>query len=128
MSAMRQELRAAGRLLAAAPAAMFVAILTAGFALASIAQHMGLYRMSSAASRRCAVVLACPRANAAKTAAARVHASSPVTVQSSPATAPQNGAGVPSEKQTAGKDGRRGFSVPLPDFSAPELSRFISPL
>ncbi len=128
MSAVAREVRAAGRRVAGAPAAMFVAVLTAGFALASTAQHLGLYRTTGAASRRCPVVLACPRASAAKSTATGGRASNPATAQTSPAAAPQNGAGVPSEKQTAGKTGGHVLSVPLPDFSAPELSRFISPL
>lgn len=128
MSAVAKEMRAAGRRIAGTPAAMFVAVLTAGFALTSTAQHMGLYRATSAASRRCPVVLACPRASAAKSTATGGRASSPATAQTSPAAAPQQEAGIPSEKQTAGKTGGRGLTVPLPDFSAPELSRFISPL
>jgi len=128
MNAVTQELSAAGRRLVAAPGAMFVAVLTAGFALASMAQHMGLYHASYAGSRRGAVVLACPRSSATKPPAAGGQAPSAATAQTSPATAPQYGVGVPSEKQSAGRSGGRGLSVPLPDFNAPELSRFISPL
>jgi len=133
MNAITQEFRTAGRRLAATPAAMFVAVLTAGFAIASTANHMGLY--NAGASRLSGVVLACPRTSAAKSAAA-AHK----TAQASPAAAPhaaagssasaavpQSGTNLPSEKQSAGKTGG-GLSVPLPDFNAPELSRFISPL
>jgi hypothetical protein len=126
MNAVRQEVRAAWGRLTAAPAAMFVAVLTTGFALASTAHHLGLYNAGAMASKRGKVVLACPRTNAAKSTAAVAHAAGPNAAQTSPASAPHPG--VPSEKHTAGKTGGSGLSVPLPDFNAPELSRFISPL
>ena len=135
MSAARQEVRAAWRRLTGTPGAMFLAVLTAGFALTSTAQHMGLYNAGSARVRQCKVVLACPRSNAAKSAAAGAHASGSPAGQTSPAVAPAAGApAVPqngtsaAEKHAGGKTGGSGFSVPLPDFNAPELSRFISPL
>jgi len=133
MNAVTQEFRAASRRLAATPTAMFVVVLTAGFAIASTANHMGLYR--AGAPRQSGVVLACPRTSAAKSAAAghQTAQASPTAAthaaagSSASAAVPQSGTNVPSEKQSAGKTGG-GFSVPLPDFNAPELSRFISPL
>ena len=136
MNAAKQELSGAGKRLAATPTAVFVAVLTAGFALASTAQHMGLYNAS--AFRRSNVVLACPRTSPAKSTSAGAHAAaqnSPAAAtqssSGSPATAadPQSGANLSPEKHATGKTGSRGgLSVPLPDFNAPELSRFISPL
>ena len=137
MNTMSQEFRAAGRHMAANPAAIFVAVLTAGFAMASAAQHLGLYNAAMTASRRSNVVLACPRTSSAKSAAghktaqkapatpARSTSESAESASSAPA-ATQNGASIPSVKPAAAKSG--GLSVPLPDFNAPELSRFISPL
>jgi hypothetical protein len=142
MSRVAQEVRAAGGRLAAAPTAVFVAVLTAGMALSSTARHLGVCPGNAVAARKGNVVLACPRASAARSAAARAHAPSSKTANTSPATAahvsagssvpgaaPQGGAGTPSEKNSAGKSGGGGvLTVPLPDFNAPELSRFISPL
>jgi len=130
MNALTHELGSAGRRLAATPAAMFVAVLTAGLALASGAQHWGLYNAGGVASRRSSVVLACPRTSAAKPASVGAHGSGSNAGQSSTAStaAAQSGASAPSEKRSAGKTGGSGLSVPLPDFNAPELSRFISPL
>jgi hypothetical protein len=140
MNAARQELRAAWGHLMATPAAMFLAILTAGFALASTARHMGLYSGASAGAGRSKVVLACPRTNAAKSAASHAASSaarhtssaaainSPAASANSTAPAPQGGTGAASDKQTSQKTGSSGLSLALPDFNAPKLSRFISPL
>lgn len=126
MNAVKQELRGAGTRLAAAPTAVFVAVLTAGFAVASTAQHMGLYNAS--AFRRSNVVLACPRTSPAKSTSAGAHAAAQKSTAAT-AAEPRSGANLTPEKQAAGKTGGRGgLSVPLPDFNAPELSRFISPL
>jgi hypothetical protein len=138
MNAITQEFRTAGRNLAATPAAVFLAVLTAGFALASTAHHMGLYCSRSFTSGQGRVVLACPRSSTAKSAATGAHGSAPRTVENFPAAAPNNSAGSATpvaavangspERRTAGKSGGRGISMPLPEFNAPELSRFISPL
>jgi hypothetical protein len=145
MSGAGQAFRGAGRRLVSTPAAMFVAVLTLGLGAVSTASHLGLYRAGSAASRRCTVVLACPRTNAARAAAGRVHTSPAKAAQTSPAaianssaespaagaasTGPEGpGQGALPEKNAGRKAGGGGLTVPLPDFSAPELSRFISPL
>jgi len=127
MNAVSQEMRAAGRNLAATPAAMFLAVLTVGFAIASAAQHMGLYSVRDAAARRSNVVLACPSTNAAKNAQAN-GAGHPSSAPAGSATLTAANADVPPVKPAAGKSGGSELSVPLPDFRAPELSRFISPL
>jgi hypothetical protein len=124
---------------------VFVAVLTAGLAVSSAAQHLGLYATNAVSARKCTVVLACPRTNAARSTAAGKRATSATKTNqtsraaaahspaASPATAPaagpQSGTSVPAEKSSSGKTGGSGvLTVPLPDFNAPELSRFISPL
>jgi len=144
MSPVTQELRRAGGRLAAAPTAVFVAVLTAGLAVSSTARHLGLCAADAFSARRTNVVLACPRTSAARSAAAGTHATGSKTAQTSraaaahspaaspapaPAAVPQSGTSVAAEKNTSGKTGGSGvLTVPLPDFNAPELSRFISPL
>jgi hypothetical protein len=145
MSGAGQAFRGAGQRLASTPAAVFLAVLTLGLGAASTARHLGLYRRSFAGARRCTVVLACPRTNAAHATAAGVHTSPAKAAQSSPAAAAKSyadspaaaaattgpegsGQGVSPEKNAGRKAGGGGLTVPLPDFSAPELSRFISPL
>jgi len=149
MNGAGQAIRGAGRRLGSTPAAVFVAVLTVGLGAASTARHLGLYGAGFAAARRCSVVLACPRTNAARAAVARAHASttspanaaqdSRAAVANSSADSPAAGAtsagtdgsvqNVQPEKSTVKKGGGGGgLTVPLLDFSAPELSRFISPL
>lgn len=138
MSRAAQELRGAGRRLAATPAAVFLAVLTMGLGVASTARHLGLYRAGSAAIRRCSVVLACPRTSASHAATAGGHATPAKSSQTPPAAAANSPVGSPDpaaattgdppEKNNGGKTGGGGLTVPLPDFNAPELSRFISPL
>jgi len=129
MNAVGEGARRAGRRLLSSPAAMFVAVLSVGLGGSSAAQHLGLYHAASASARRCTVVLACPRTNA--------HASNAKTAntpaESTTATAENSGSGTPGQaawmdKNSGKKPGDGGLTVPLPDFSAPELSRFISPL
>jgi hypothetical protein len=145
MNGMMKGVRVAGGRLAAAPTAVFVAVLTAGLGVSSTAHHLGLYSTNAVSARKCTVVLACPRTNAARSTAAGKRATSVTkTNQTSRTTAehssaassaaaaaagPQSGTNVSAEKNTSGKTGGSGvLSVPLPDFNAPELSRFISPL
>jgi len=127
----------------ASPGAVFVAVLTAGLATASLGHHTGLYRAKGTSGWRSNVVLACPRSGApAHSTAAEATASASTSRQQSSASALNSSADSPAadvanhdgspEKHPAGETGKsaRGssFSVPLPDFNAPELSRFISPL
>jgi hypothetical protein len=143
MKNVAQEFRNAGARLAATPAAMFLAVLTVAFGFASTARHMGLY--GAAAAPRSNVVLACPKTGAAHSnAAARSNSLAPKSAQSTAAAAPRSSGAsgastgsatpaaantsVPAEKNSAGRTGGGGLTVPLPDFNAPELSRFISPL
>jgi len=124
-----------GKGLLASPSAVFVAVLTAGFATASLAQHAGLYVPDT--QRQTSVVLACPRtkecpaksvAKAYTPAPHRKAAAATATAQSA-ATAPATTVAsneASAEKHASAKS--TGLSVPLPDFSTPELSRFISPL
>jgi hypothetical protein len=139
-----QGLEKAGRTLLASPTAVFVAVLSVGMATASFARHAGLYQPNGGVERQANVVLACPRtkpAHATKSdTKCPVSASQPQqkastagTSHSSGASATRTSAAAPatetasasSEKQTAGKTGG---GLSLPDFSTPELSRFISPL
>jgi len=134
-----QAVERAGRKLLATPSAVFLAVLTVGMAGASAARHAGLYQTDAVAARQANVVLACPRTCSAShpsAAAAKTKASS----QRKTTTADANPAAgapaailasdtVPAEKHGTAKTGSSsGLSLPLPDFSAPELSRFISPL
>ncbi len=144
MSRAAQEIRGGAGRLASSPAAMFLAVLTLGLGATSTARHLGLSRAGSAAGRRCTVVLACPRTNAARAAAARVHATPAKTGLTAPAGTANSSASSPSAaaansgpaspvqavtpERNAGKKTGGGLTVPLPDFNAPELSRFISPL
>jgi len=129
----------AGRKLLSSPSAVFLAVLTAGLATASFARHTGLYAPSNDASRA-NVVLACPRpkvvahptkagAQPSQPSHPKASAAAPQSPASAaaPAVASNN---VSPEKHATGKTGGSGGSVslPLPDFSTPELSRFISPL
>jgi hypothetical protein len=129
----------AGRKLLASPSAVFVAVLTAGFATASFAHHAGLYVPNSA---RQSVVLACPRTkepcpakaisktsaiSSQRKAAAAAPAPTPSSTPSQTVTATVAANEASTEKHASGKTGA-GVSLPLPDFSTPELSRFISPL
>jgi len=141
MIAAGRGVRGAWKRLIASPAAMFAAVLTVGLGTASMAQQLGLYHAKSAAARRCSVVLACPRTNAAHAANARANGG--ITAQNSAAYAAESPADSPAaansgsgaagqaawlDKNSGRKPGEGGLTVPLPDFSAPELSRFISPL
>ena len=144
MNRITKELHGAGGRLAAAPTAVFVAVLTAGLAVSSTARHLGLGAGDACPVRRSNVVLACPRTSAARSAATVTHASGKKTAQTiraaaaqspaqstapAPTAVPQSGTSVAAEKNTSGKSSGSGvLTVPLPDFSAPELSRFISPL
>ena len=134
-----RKIETAGRILLASPTAVFLAVLTAGFAAASAAQHAGLYRPPTGAAREANVVLACPRtkvanpskAEAAKCPSSQSKASKAPAAPAAPASATAASAPAPvaanaSPEKTASKNG--GLSLPLPDFSTPELSRFISPL
>ena len=136
-------LEKAGRRLLAAPTAVFVAVLTAGFAMASFARHQGLYLPNAGAAGQKNVVLACPRTktnahpttngNGAKVAAPAPRQKAAAAAPHSPAASPTatvESASVPPEKHQTGKTGSNAgsLSVPLPEFNAPELSRFISPL
>jgi len=130
----------AGRRLMSSPSAVFVAVLTAGLATGSFARHAGFYP-APASSREASVVLACPRTKA-PARSAKGDAKCPAASQkktSSAAPAGRASASAAAENQTqaantgapaatpAAKSGA-GLSVSLPDFSTPELSRFISPL
>jgi hypothetical protein len=140
MNPMVNGLERAGRRLLAAPTAVFVAVLTAGFAMASFARHQGFYLPNAGAGQK-NVVLACPRTktnahpttngSGVKSPAPRQKAvaAAPHSPAASPTATVEN-ASVPPEKHQTGKTGSSGgsLSVPLPEFNAPELSRFISPL
>ena len=143
MKPIEQELRKAGGRLLASPAAVFVAVLTAGMATASLGHHAGLYCAIGTAGRQSNVVLACPRNGApAHSTSARATPSASTSRQQSSASASNSSADSPAadvasadvstDKHPTGQTGKSasgsGFSVPLPDFNAPELSRFISPL
>jgi hypothetical protein len=144
MNPIQPGLRKAGERLLASPSAVFVAVLTAGLAIASLGHHTGLYRESAGSGQRSNVVLACPRTSspAHSKAAAGATSSASTSRQKTPATASNSravsptaavaNANVPAEKHQSGQTGKStsggGLSVPLPDFNAPELSRFISPL
>jgi len=132
----------AGGTLLASPAAVFVAVLTAGLATASLGHHAGMCATSPSMAWRSSVVLACPRTNSqahskaagASSAASisRQHISADARVVSadSPSASVAN-TEVPAEKHPAAQSTKTaggGLSVQLPDFTAPELSRFISPL
>ncbi|HKO04336.1 MAG TPA: hypothetical protein VJW51_06290 [Candidatus Acidoferrales bacterium] len=142
MSPIERELRKAGARLLASPGAVFVAVLTAGLATASLGHHTGLYGANAGSGRRSSVVLACPRTSApAHSRAAGASSSAATSRQSSSASALNSGADSPAasvanadvspEKHPTGQSGKSasgGLSLPMPDFNAPELSRFISPL
>jgi hypothetical protein len=142
MSPIEQGLRKAGGRLLASPSAVFVAVLTAGLATASLGHHTGLYRANAGSGPRSNVVLACPRSSApAHAKSAGAISSGSASRQKTPATASNSTAvsptaavantNVPAEKHQTGQTGKStsgGLSLPLPDFNAPELSRFISPL
>jgi len=138
-----QELRKAGGRLLASPGAVFVAVLTAGLAIGSLGHHTGLYRAKAAPGWRSNVVLACPRSGApAHSIAAEATSSASTSRHDNSANASNSSADSPAadaanadvspEKHPTGQTGKSAsgsnFSVPLPDFNAPELSRFISPL
>ncbi|HUJ39950.1 MAG TPA: hypothetical protein VLW54_05345 [Candidatus Acidoferrales bacterium] len=140
MNAVRERLRSAGRRLLGSPTAMFVAVLTVGLGATSTAEHLGLVCARGASARHANVVLACPRTGGAHNSPARANSgaktvkNSPATATESPAAAATNsGTGTAGqtawlEKDASKKPGDGGLTVPLPDFSAPQLSRFISPL
>jgi hypothetical protein len=143
MKPSEQALRKAGARLLASPGAVFLAVLTTGMAIASLGHHAGLYRASGSAARQSNVVLACPRSGAPahSTSAGTTSPASTSRQQSSASAANSSGdspaadvanSDVSTEKHPTGQNGKpasgSGFSVPLPDFNAPELSRFISPL
>jgi len=143
MNAIAHGLKKAGRQFLATPAAVFVAVLTAGMATASVARHAGLCLPHAGNTAQKNVVLACTRTktNAQRPTANGTKAPSPASRQKTAAAAPNSPANSPAttaentslspEKQQTGKTGSSSgtsFSVPLPDFNAPELSRFISPL
>jgi hypothetical protein len=139
MNAIANGFEKAGRRLAATPSAVFLAVLTAGLATASFARHAGLYQPNAGAGQK-NIVLACPRTrtnahpttNGAKGAAPtaarqKTAAAAPHSPTASPAATAES-TSVSAEKHQTGRTGSGGLSVPLPDFNAPELSRFISPL
>ncbi|HKM89450.1 MAG TPA: hypothetical protein VJX29_02460 [Candidatus Acidoferrales bacterium] len=143
MKPIEQGLRRAGGRLLASPGAVFVAVLTVGLAIGSLGHHTGLYRANAASGWRSNVVLACPRSGApAHSTAAEATSSASTSWQDRSASASNSSADSPAgdatnpdgspEKQPAGESGKSpsgsSFSMPLPDFNAPELSRFISPL
>ena len=142
MSPMERELRMTGAKLLASPGAVFLAVLTAGLATASLGHHTGMFRANAGAVRRSSVVLACPRSGAqAHSRAAGAGPSASASWQQNSASASNSAAesssagtanaGDSTEKRPGGQNGKSAsieFSVPLPDFSAPELSRFTSPL
>jgi hypothetical protein len=143
MKPIEQELRKAGGRLLASPAAVFVAVLTAGMATASLGHHAGVCCANGTPGQRSYVVLACPRSGppahsraglatpTASTSRQQSSASASNSYADSPAAEVES-ADVSPEKHPTGQTGKsasgNGFSVPLPDFNAPELSRFISPL
>jgi len=142
MNAMAAGLRKAALRLVAAPGAVFLAVLTAGLATTSTARHTGMHVTSSVLGTRPSVVLACPRGRAVGTA--RASSSASATAECRRSTAAVAAAHSPTasrpamvtsnespreEKRADGKIASgAGASIPLPDFSTPELSRFTSPL
>jgi len=141
MSGFAAGLRMAAVRLVAAPGAVFLAVLTAGLATSSTARHSGFFVASAGNRTQPRVVLACPRSRAAN--AERASASSttnPACRRSAAASAALSAADEPSSMETASagshaekhvdtkSGGGAGASIPLPDFNAPELSRFTSPL
>ena len=142
MNAMAAGLRKAALRLVAAPGAVFLAVLTAGLATSSTARHTGMRVTSSVLGTRPSVVLACPRSRAVGTA--RASSSTAATAECRRSTAAVAAAHSPTasspamvtsnespreEKRADGKIASgAGASIPLPDFSTPELSRFTSPL
>jgi len=143
MKPSEQRLRKAGGRLLASPAAVFVAVLTAGMATASLGHHAGLCCANETPGLRSNVVLACPRNGVpAHSPAAEANSSASTSRQHSSASTSNSSVTSPAadvanadvslEKHPTGQTGKSasgsGLSVPLPDFNAPELSRFISPL
>jgi len=135
-AAVGQGLHGAWRRLASSPSAVFIAVLSLGLGASSAAQHLGLYPANSAGARRCNVVLACPRTSSGHSTTTRARGTanaqtSQASATDSPAAAssgPEAGQSAWLDKNSGKKPGDGGLTVPLPDFSAPELSRFISPL
>ena len=141
MSAFTLSWRTAAVRLVAAPGAVFLAVLTAGLAASSTARHTGLFTTSMGSGQRPSVVLACPRtrtASAAKVAApatASAQCRRPASQATTARAARKSGTvealneSPQAEKRAEGKfAGSASASIPLPDFSTPELSRFTSPL
>jgi deoxyxylulose-5-phosphate synthase len=143
MSAMADVLRTAALRLIAAPSAVFLAVLTAGLAASSTARHSGIFATSAVNGTRPSVVLACPRTRALKpkNASSASAASSTAACRRSAGQASAVEAAEGSERvewadESARADKREdgksaasaGVSIPLPDFSTPDLSRFTSPL
>lgn len=137
MSAIAVGLKTAAVRLVAAPSAVFLAVLTAGLAASSTAQHSGLFAASMKSQP--SVVLACPktRAMSAARSSASAQPSAACRKSASQATAAQAGKDsrtveasyelMPAEKSSDAKAGGSDASFPLPDFRTPELSRFKSP-
>lgn len=141
MSALAAGIRTAAIRLVAAPGAVFLAVLTAGLAASSAARHTGLFALAAPNGNRPSVVLACPRTRATNAARASAPASATVpcrkyaaqgTAVSAPAAAQTVEAAVVSPRAEKHAETRAAggvsASIPLPDFNAPELSRFTSPL
>jgi hypothetical protein len=152
MSAIEREARRMGRRIAGSPEAIFLAVLTAGLAISSTLTRPGVAHAGPAATRAaksqpasgasCRHAEAAPtkQAEPAKTAPGQTTAtetrSSPgqarsvagTRAEASAAAAESSAAGAPcdSTRQTA-SGGGRGFALSLPDFNAPELSKFTSP-
>jgi hypothetical protein len=143
MNAATQEFRRIGRRMAGNPAAVFVAVLTAGMAVGSFFEHpcvalAGPNTSTPVSERTAPATPACSRTTAAaganRTSPARpsqqpVNAVAATATRTSSVTAAGGG---PADRHESGKPAPgtagRGFSSDLPDFSAPELSRFTSPL
>jgi hypothetical protein len=140
MSAVTIGLKNAALRVVAAPSAVFLAVLTAGLAASSTARHTGLFELKAGNGNRTSVVLACPRSRAAAAKSAAAASSFTACRKNAPQAAAAAAAAESGTMETATETprverhseskavGGAGISIPLPDFNAPELSRFTSPL
>jgi hypothetical protein len=140
MSGFAAGLRTAAVRLVAAPGAVFLAVLTAGLATSATARHSGLFVANARNRTQPRVVLACPRSRTVNAErASDSSATNPSCRRSASASAALPAADKPramdtasdsshAEKHADTKAGGASASIPLPDFNAPELSRFTSPL